>query len=160
MINQGDSVYGIYKRSLRAPTKGNALVLIAVDIGRQEHTGVGPDQSLSCPQSRSRDQHSVGGHPREVRWTVTPSEGKDSDSSDSRLSHIFYCCYKPLPLCWAFAALWNFPLFIYLLFFLFLYLIFKPIINFLLFYSFALSTFIFPLQLIFNIYKSSLSTSI
>ena len=28
----------------------------------------------------SRDQHSVGGHPREVRWTVTPSEGKDSDS--------------------------------------------------------------------------------
>ena len=26
-------VYGIYKRSLRAPTKENALVLIAVDIG-------------------------------------------------------------------------------------------------------------------------------
>ena len=25
---------------------------------------------------------SVGGHPREVRWTVTPSERKDSDSSD------------------------------------------------------------------------------
>ena len=36
------------------------------------------------PHSRSRDQHSVGGHPREVRWTVIPSEGKDSDSSDSR----------------------------------------------------------------------------
>ena len=27
------SVYGIYKRTLRAPTKENALVLIAVDIG-------------------------------------------------------------------------------------------------------------------------------
>ena len=26
-------VYGIYKRSLRAPTKENALALIAVDIG-------------------------------------------------------------------------------------------------------------------------------
>ena len=26
-------VYGIYKRSLRAPTKENALVLIAADIG-------------------------------------------------------------------------------------------------------------------------------
>ena len=29
---------------------------------RQEHTGVGPDENLSCPHSRSRDQHSVGGH--------------------------------------------------------------------------------------------------
>ena len=26
-------IYGIYKRSLRAPTKENTLVLIAVDIG-------------------------------------------------------------------------------------------------------------------------------
>ena len=50
---------------------------------RKEHT-VGPDEDLRCPHSRSRDQHSVGGHPREVRWTVTPSKGKDSDSSDSR----------------------------------------------------------------------------
>jgi len=40
-------------------------------------------QNLSCPHRRSRDQHSVGGHSREVRWTVTPSEGKDSESSDS-----------------------------------------------------------------------------
>ena len=53
--------------TLRAPTKENALVLIVVDT-------VGPDEDLSCPHSRSRDQHSVGGHPREVRWTVTPSE--------------------------------------------------------------------------------------
>jgi len=41
-------------------------------------------KNLSCPHSRSRDQHSVGGHPREVRWTVTPSKGKDSNSCDSR----------------------------------------------------------------------------
>ena len=40
------------------------------------------------PHSRSRDQHSVGGHPREVKRTVTPSEGKDSDSSDSRKTFI------------------------------------------------------------------------
>ena len=31
-----------------------------------------------------RNQHSVRGHPREVKWTVPPNEGKDSDSSDSR----------------------------------------------------------------------------
>ena len=36
------------------------------------------------PHSRTTDQHSVGGHPREVNWTVTLSEGKDSDNSDSR----------------------------------------------------------------------------
>ena len=40
-------------------------------------------QNLSYPHRRSRDQHSAGGHSREVRWTVTPSEGKDSESSDS-----------------------------------------------------------------------------
>ena len=33
MINQADSVYGRYERTLRAPTIENALVLIAVDIG-------------------------------------------------------------------------------------------------------------------------------
>ena len=30
-------VYGIHKRSLRAPTKENVLVLIAVDIGGKKH---------------------------------------------------------------------------------------------------------------------------
>ena len=57
---------------------------------RQEHTGVGPDWNLSCPHSRSKDQHSVGGHPREGRWTVAPSEGKDPDSSDSRKTYIIF----------------------------------------------------------------------
>ena len=52
--------------------------------GRQEHPGAGPGQKLSCPISRSRDQRSVGGHPVEVKWTVTPSKGNISDSSDSR----------------------------------------------------------------------------
>ena len=47
---------------------------------RQEHTGAGPDWNLSCLHSRARDQHSIGGHPREVRWIVTPREGKDSES--------------------------------------------------------------------------------
>ena len=55
---------------------------------RQEHTGIRPDSNLSCPHGRSRDQHIVGGHLREVRWTVTPSKGKDSDSSDSRKTFI------------------------------------------------------------------------
>ena len=46
---------------------------------------------MSCPHSRSRYQQSVGGNPREVRWTVNPSEGKDSDSSDSRITLFFLC---------------------------------------------------------------------
>ena len=33
MINEAASVYGMYKRSLRAPARENALVLIAVDTG-------------------------------------------------------------------------------------------------------------------------------
>jgi len=31
---------------------------------------------------------SIGGHPGEVRWTVTPSEGKDSDSCGLRKTFI------------------------------------------------------------------------
>jgi len=37
---------------------------------------------MSFPYSRSRDEHCVGGHPREISWTVTPSERKDSGSSE------------------------------------------------------------------------------
>ena len=62
---------------------------------RQEHTGVGPDWNLSCPHSRSRDQHSAGGHPREGRWTVTRSKGKDPDSSDSRKTFIILMSKEP-----------------------------------------------------------------
>ena len=41
--NEDQSSYGIYKRTLRAPTKENTLALIAVDIGgknTQEHTNM------------------------------------------------------------------------------------------------------------------------
>jgi len=71
---------------LRAPTKENTLVLIAMDIGGKNTQE--EDQSLSCPHSRSRGQHSVGGHPRKVRWTVAPREGKDADSRDSRKTFV------------------------------------------------------------------------
>ena len=89
---------------------------------------------------------------------MTPSEGKDSNSSDSGLSHIFYCCYKPLPLHWALHC----GILLYLFIISFLNLIFKPIIIFFYYFIplFAFPTFIFPLQLIFNVYKYSLSTSI
>jgi len=40
------------------------------------------------PPQQVRDQHSVGGHPKEVRWTVAPNEGKDSYRSDSRKTFI------------------------------------------------------------------------
>ena len=36
-------VYGIYKRSLRAPTKENALVLITVDLGGKNTQELEPD---------------------------------------------------------------------------------------------------------------------
>ena len=55
---------------------------------------VGPDSNLSCPHSRSRDQQSVGGHGREVRWAVSPREGKDPDSSDKKKHSLllsFHC---------------------------------------------------------------------
>ena len=67
-------VCGICKRSLRAPTK------------RTHRSRTRLESEL--PHSRSRDQHSVGGSPRDVSWTVTPSEGNDSHSSDSRKAFI------------------------------------------------------------------------
>ena len=84
-------------------------------------------------------------------------------------SHTFYCCYKPLPPCWAFAVLWSFPfLFPFFLsssFFNFFSLFYN--FNFLTYYIFstfiplfALPTVHFPLQLISNAYKSSSSTSV
>ena len=63
------------------------LVLKTVDIGgktQRSRTRLESD----LPHSRSRGQHSIRGHPREVRWAVTHSEGKDSDSSDSRKTFI------------------------------------------------------------------------
>ena len=81
------TVCGIYKRALRAPTKENALVLIVVDLGGKNKRSRTRLES-ELPYSRSRDQHSVGGRPRKVRWTVTPREGKDSDSNDSRKTFI------------------------------------------------------------------------
>ena len=183
---------------MRIPTRENPLVLIAVDIGGKKHKGIGPDENLSCPHSRSRDQHSAGWHPREGRWTVTPARERNltavtqektfiirmfvlqilldffsffppsvvvvnfisSMKSNSTfklffsfLKHIFYCCYKPLVLHWAFAV------FLFLLFFLLL--IFKPIVIFsTVIPLLAFPTVLSPLQLIFNAYKSSLSTSI
>ena len=34
------------------------------------------------------------------------------------IQHTFYCCYKPLPLGWAFAVLWSFPFFLFSFFFI------------------------------------------
>ena len=39
----------------------------------------------------SRDQHCVGGHPPAL--TVTPSKGKDPDSSDSE-KHLSFLCFN------------------------------------------------------------------
>ena len=72
-------------------------------------------------------------------------------------SHTFYCCYKPLPLCWAFAVLWSFPFFSLSLSFKFPLLILKPIIIFSTFIPlFAFPTVLFPLQLVFFLIEGKL----
>ena len=62
------------------------------------------------------------------------------------LSHIFYYCYKPLPLHWALTVLCGFPFFSFFLNFNFLNLLllstFIPLFSF--------PTVLFPLQLTFN----------
>ena len=78
-------------------------------------------------------------------------------------SHTFYCCYRPLPLHWAFAVLWSFlspspSPFSFLLFFSFLFYNFNFYNILYFFYSYffiCLSYCSLPLQLIFNAYKSS-----
>ena len=79
-------------------------------------------------------------------------------------SHTFYCYYKPLPLHWVFAVLWSFPFFILFFFllpflfpsFLIILLFKKPITFFSIFILlFAFPAVLFPLQLTFNVYKSS-----
>ena len=62
----------------------NVLVLTPADIGGKNTQEEDQVRIWAAPHSRSRDQHSVGGPPREGRWAVAPSEGRDSDSSDSR----------------------------------------------------------------------------
>ena len=82
-------VYGMYKRTLRVPAKENALVLIAVDIG-----GKNPQEDqiriwaapTAGPETSTVLEGILG------RWggLVTPREGKDSESSDSRKTHYSY----------------------------------------------------------------------
>ena len=77
-------------------------------------------------------------------------------------NYTFYCCYKPLPLNWPFAVLWSIPPpFFFSLFKILIKIFFKTYYYFSTFIPlFAFPTVLFPLLLIFNIYKSSLSTSI
>ena len=150
-----------------------------------------------------------------MRWTVTPSEGKYSDSSDSRKTFIILMfwlvlymllnIFFSLPLylsillaLWNLTKLWSFFFFFFppsitffivvinlclyigllwfcgsflsfflsfIFFFLFSFLnfnfeFFKPIIISSFIPLFYFPTVPFHLQLIFNVYKSSLSTSI
>ena len=69
--------------------------------------------------------------------------------------------HKPLPLHWAFAVLWSFPCFFPFSLFFFNFNFLKSINIFSTFIPlFTFPTLLFPLQLIFNVYKSSLPTSI
>ena len=94
-------VFGIYKRTVRAPTKENTSS-DSCGPGRQEHMGVGPDYNLSCSHGRARDQRNVGEHPGEMRWTVIPSEGKDADSSESKKKLLSLCFDLFCRFCWFF----------------------------------------------------------
>ena len=63
---------------MRVPEKENTLTWTDVDITRPSRSRTILESEL--PPHRSRNQRSIGGHPREVRKTVTHSEGKDADS--------------------------------------------------------------------------------
>ena len=78
-------IHGTCRRPSRAPTKENALALIAVGTGGKTHRSRTRLES-ELPRQQSRDQHSVGGHPREV------GDGKDSESRDSRKT--FICIFS------------------------------------------------------------------
>ena len=66
-------VYGICKRSLRAPTKENALVLTAVDTGGENTKEQDQIRIWAAPRA-GPEISSVEGHRREVRWTVCYSQ--------------------------------------------------------------------------------------
>ena len=64
-------------------------------------------------------------------------------------SHTFYCCYKPLPVHWAFAVLWSFPFFSLS----FIILTFLNLLYFLYIYSLVcLSYCSFPLAMYINLH--------
>ena len=79
-------VYGIYKRTLRAPSKENVLVLIAVHIGGKDTPQKDQIRILVDPKT-GPETSSVGRHPKEVRCIVMPS-GKDSDNNYSRKAFV------------------------------------------------------------------------
>ena len=95
-LNQHDQlgrfcVYGIYKRTLRAPTKENALVLIAVTL--QARTDRSRTRLESeTPLQQVQRSATVGGHPREVRWTVLPVRERTL-SAETQEKHLLFLCF-------------------------------------------------------------------
>jgi len=63
---------------VRAPEKENSLALADVDIRARTSKRRTRLESELRPQ-QVRDQPRTGGHPREVRWTVTHVEENDAD---------------------------------------------------------------------------------
>ena len=63
-------------------------------------------QTVACQASLS------GGFSRQEHWSILANTDchtllEHYISCCPRRSHIFYCCYKPLSLYWAFAVLWS-----------------------------------------------------
>ena len=83
-----DCVYRICKRSLRAPTKENSLVLIAVDTGGKKHRRRTRLES-ELPHSRSRDQQCCRAS-REVRSTDS-QRGKGLWQQGLKKNLLFLC---------------------------------------------------------------------
>ena len=63
----------------RVPEKEKTLALADVDLRARPCKSRTRLESELWPQ-QVRDQPRTGGHPREVRWTVTHIEEKDADS--------------------------------------------------------------------------------
>ena len=129
-------VYGIYKRTLRAPTKESTLILIAVDIGgkntlEQDRTRIWASP-IAGPEISTVLQGILG------RWDGLWLPAVTALIQEK---HLLFLCFDLF-----YRVFWNF------------FLSFSPHHQFILLFAFP--TVLFPLQLIFNVYKSSFSNSI
>ena len=122
---------------MRVPTKGTSSGSCV--HWRQEHSGVGPHQSLTCLRRKSRDQPSIWGHPRASEVDCDSQLGKGSWQLRSE-KNVYY--YSYILICSVVGSGFLFFLLLWLLILLLLLTLFKLLRKFfiIVFISFVYST--------------------
>ena len=105
---------------MRVPTKGTSSGSCV--HWRQEHSGVGPHQSLTCLRRKSRDQPSIWGHPRASEVDCDSQLGKGSWQLRSE-KNVYY--YSYILICSVVGSGFLFFLLLWLLILLLLLTLFK-----------------------------------